>query len=301
MRKLSLFSVTLLIVAIAFASGCAKRQLTKSESDRINAIEAKIAKAMEMGAKECDPKKLAQAIAALDHAKHELTERYAEGSVEEMETAEKIADELLANTQVCWDAKQKRVPTVSFTANPPMVDKGNCSTLSWTSTDATEASIDNAVGEVAMSGSRDVCPPQTTTYTISVAGPGGSITSSVTVNITPSMTSAVLSEFVIFFDFDKSFIREDAKPVLEKLGTYLKGHKDVKILIEGHCDERGTNEYNFALGERRSQAAKNYLTDLGVDGSRLKTISYGEERPADPGHEEEAWAKNRRDQFVEEK
>lgn len=301
MRKLSLFSVTLLIVAIVFAAGCAKRQLTKSESDRINAIEAKIAKAREMGAKECEPKELAQAIAALDHARYELIERYAEGSLEEMETAEKIAGELLANTQVCWDAKQKRTPTVSFTANPPMVEKGTCSTLSWTYTDATEASIDNAIGEVATGGSRDVCPLQTTTYTISVTGPGGSITSSATVNVTPSMTSAALSEFVIYFDFDKSIIREDAKPVLEKLATYLKGQKGVDILIEGHCDERGTNEYNFALGERRSQAAKNYLTDLGVDGSRIKTNSYGEERPANSGHDEEAWAKNRRDQFVEEK
>ncbi|RMG56726.1 MAG: peptidoglycan-associated lipoprotein Pal [Deltaproteobacteria bacterium] len=101
----------------------------------------------------------------------------------------------------------------------------------------------------------------------------------------------------IHFDFDKYFIRDDAKPILEKLGKYLLENPSVKVLIEGHCDERGTNEYNMALGEKRAQAAKNYLVGLGVSPDRIDTISYGEERPLDPRHNEEAWAKNRRAHF----
>ncbi len=113
---------------------------------------------------------------------------------------------------------------------------------------------------------------------------------------------AVAQEEVTFedihFDFDKYFIRDDAKPILEKLAEYLLKNPSVRLLIEGHCDERGTNEYNMALGEKRAQAAKDYLVNLGVSPSRIDTISYGEERPLDPRHNEEAWAKNRRDHFV---
>jgi peptidoglycan-associated lipoprotein len=102
----------------------------------------------------------------------------------------------------------------------------------------------------------------------------------------------------IHFDYDKSFIRNDAKPALQAVAEYLKKNPGEKLQIEGHCDERGTSEYNIALGQRRADSAMKYLVNLGVDGSRLSTISYGEENPADPGHDEAAWAKNRRAVFV---
>ena len=102
----------------------------------------------------------------------------------------------------------------------------------------------------------------------------------------------------IHFDFDKSFIREDAKPVLQKVAEYLKKNPGASLLIEGHCDERGTAEYNIALGERRAASAKSYLVSLGVKGGGLSTVSFGEEKPVDPGHNEEAWAKNRRAHIV---
>lgn len=102
----------------------------------------------------------------------------------------------------------------------------------------------------------------------------------------------------VHFDFDKSNIREDAKPILQEVAAYLKKNRDAKILIEGHCDERGTSEYNMALGDRRAHSVKKYLTALGVEPGRLSTISYGKERPLDPGHDEGAWAKNRRAVFV---
>jgi peptidoglycan-associated lipoprotein len=102
----------------------------------------------------------------------------------------------------------------------------------------------------------------------------------------------------IHFDFDKYNIRPEDAEILKENATLLMKYPAVKIQIEGHCDERGTVEYNLALGERRANSAKRYLSSLGVTGDRISTISYGEEKPLDPGHNEEAWAKNRRDHFI---
>lgn len=102
----------------------------------------------------------------------------------------------------------------------------------------------------------------------------------------------------IYFDFDKSNIRPDAREVLKANADYFLKNSAAAIIVEGNCDERGTAEYNMALGQRRAQEAKKYLVNLGVKGSAIKTISYGKERPVDPGHDEQAWAKNRRAHFV---
>lgn len=102
----------------------------------------------------------------------------------------------------------------------------------------------------------------------------------------------------IFFEFDKSNISPDAREILKANADFLLKNGNSKVVIEGHCDERGTAEYNMALGQRRAQETKNYLVNLGIKEPRIKTISYGEERPFDPGHNEDAWAKNRRAHFV---
>ncbi len=101
----------------------------------------------------------------------------------------------------------------------------------------------------------------------------------------------------IYFDFDKYNIRADQQPKLKALADYLKNNPTISILIEGYCDERGTDEYNLVLGEQRALSTRNFLIGLGISPNRLYTISYGEENPADPGHNEEAWAKNRRCEF----
>jgi len=103
---------------------------------------------------------------------------------------------------------------------------------------------------------------------------------------------------MVHFDFDKYDIREDAKPILAANAAWLKKWTSVKILIEGHCDERGTEEYNLALGEKRAKAVFDYLVSLGISPDRMRIISYGKSQPLDPGHNEEAWAKNRRAQFT---
>jgi peptidoglycan-associated lipoprotein len=102
----------------------------------------------------------------------------------------------------------------------------------------------------------------------------------------------------IHFEFDQYRILDRDVPTLERISGWLKDHPDSGVLIEGHCDERGTNEYNMALGEQRALAARRYLVGLGIDSDRLHTISYGEERPIALGHNEEAWAQNRRAHFA---
>jgi len=111
---------------------------------------------------------------------------------------------------------------------------------------------------------------------------------------------AARQEFVnenIYFGFDDSSLTKKARQILAEKAEWLRKHSDVEVVIEGHCDERGTKEYNMALGQRRAQSIKNYLINAGIDSSRLATISYGEERPVDPRHNEMAWAKNRRGVF----
>jgi peptidoglycan-associated lipoprotein len=103
----------------------------------------------------------------------------------------------------------------------------------------------------------------------------------------------------IYFDFDRYNLREDAKADLKKNIAVMQQDEDLKITIEGHCDERGTVEYNLALGERRAKSARDYMVSMGVKANRISTISYGKERPIAFGHDEDAWAKNRRDDFVE--
>lgn len=102
----------------------------------------------------------------------------------------------------------------------------------------------------------------------------------------------------VFFDFDKSNLRPEARETLTKQAAWLSKFPGVRVVIEGHCDERGTREYNLALGERRANSVKDYLVALGINPARLKTISYGKERPAAIGHNETAWAQNRRGVMV---
>jgi peptidoglycan-associated lipoprotein len=114
-----------------------------------------------------------------------------------------------------------------------------------------------------------------------------------------AVTEEKMSQFDdVRFDFDKSEVKEDGRKTCGVVADYLKKHSQAKMLIEGHCDERGTAEYNLALGERRATAVMTYLVSLGVPKAALSTVSFGKEKPLDPGHNDEAWAKNRRAHFV---
>ena len=138
-----------------------------------------------------------------------------------------------------------------------------------------------------------------TVVTIETPPPAPHPTPRVTDDITAKSLSEISSYLKpAFFDYDKSDIRADARDVLAANATWLKKYSNVQFTIEGHCDERGTSQYNLALGDRRANASKDYLASLGVDASRIKTVSYGKERPFATGHDEESWQKNRRAHFV---
>ena len=114
----------------------------------------------------------------------------------------------------------------------------------------------------------------------------------------PVMAAPAFMTERIFFDYDKSALKMEAQALLKKKAEWLKSTPNAKLTIEGNCDERGTAEYNMALGERRAQAAKKFLVDLGIYAKRMTTISYGKERPIDPAHNAAAWTQNRNDGFV---
>jgi peptidoglycan-associated lipoprotein len=201
-------------------------------------------------------------------------------------------------------------PTVKLQADPGTVEKGDPSTLSWTSTDATQLSISPDIGTVTAQGSTKVTPSASTTYTITATGPGGSTTDRATVNVAtaaPSTAEPTMDELIArnvkdaFFDFNKADIRSDARDALAKTAEFLRSYPQLRFTIEGHCDERGSTEYNLALGDRRASATKNYLISLGISADRINTVSFGKEKPFCMQTTEDCYQQNRRGHFVKSK
>jgi peptidoglycan-associated lipoprotein len=211
-------------------------------------------------------------------------------------------------------------PTVAaFSAEPTTIQRGQSSTLRWEVTgNVTSVSIDQGVGTVQNNGNRRVSPSDSITYTLTATGPGGSSTGTATVNVSappppppppPPPTPKVPFDSRLasdvqdaFFDYDKTDIRSDARDALTNdaaaLKAILNDFPNSSIVIEGHCDERGSAEYNLGLGDRRASAAKEFLQGLGVPADRLKTISYGKERPQCTEQNDACWQKNRRVHFA---
>jgi peptidoglycan-associated lipoprotein len=199
-------------------------------------------------------------------------------------------------------------PTAQITGTPNVITAGNSVSLNWSTTNATSASI-TGLGDVPTSGIRTVTPPSSTVYTLTAKGPGGSTSASVRITVNPlppqappprSLTAE--EEFRanvqdIFFDYDKASVRPEAMTTLTQDAAYFNSHPNLKIVIGGYCDERGSAEYNVALGEDRAQAAKKALVNDGVDASRLRVVSYGKEKPFCTESTEECWQKNRRAGF----
>jgi len=200
-------------------------------------------------------------------------------------------------------------PTATLTATPTVVSAGDQVQLAWRTTDATSISIDG-IGDVPSVGVKTVTPTTSTTYHLVARGEGGSADASarVTVNAppaieTPSTTMSEEQEFKahvqdIFYDYDNYDIRTDAQSTLAKDADYLLQHPNIKIVIGGYCDERGSNEYNLVLGQNRAQAAKTALVTAGVAADRIRVISYGKEKPFCTDSNEECWQLNRRAGFT---
>jgi len=203
-------------------------------------------------------------------------------------------------------------PTASLSANPNTLNPGQSTTLSWQTSNASDVSIDG-IGPVDMSGSRQVTPADSTTYHLVAKGTGGTqdATARVTVNAAPAPppeTSNATEEELfaqnvkdVYFEYDKYDIRGADQRVIQGDASFLQQHPNIRITVEGHCDERGSTEYNLALGANRADAVKNALIQAGLAGDRVKTISYGKEKPFCSESNESCWQQNRRGHFVYEK
>jgi peptidoglycan-associated lipoprotein len=200
-------------------------------------------------------------------------------------------------------------PTAQISATPSSISAGDQVVLSWRTSDATTASIDG-IGDVPTSGVRNVTPTASTSYHLVAHGEGGTAdaTARVTVNappavVVPTNTMSSEEEFKanvqdIFFDYDTSYIRTDSQSTLSRDASYLASHPDIKIVIGGYCDERGSNEYNIGLGQGRADATKNALVTAGVAANRIRVISFGKEKPFCTESTEECWQQNRRTGFT---
>jgi len=204
----------------------------------------------------------------------------------------------------------KPQPTVTLSANPDSINRGDSSTLSWTSTNATQLTIAPGIGTVNAEGSSAVTPSDSTTYTITANGPGGSANATARVNVSvppppvqkapePDLNELFMKEVRdAYFDFNKADIRPDAREALTKTGEFLRNYPQIRVTVEGHCDERGSTEYNLALGDRRAGAVKQYLVSLGISADRISTVSFGKEKPFCTQSNETCWQQNRRGHFV---
>ena len=199
-------------------------------------------------------------------------------------------------------------PTASISVDPNSIQKGQSATLSWQTTNATDVSIDG-IGAVQPSGSQQVSPTDSTTYHLTAKGAGGTTDATTRITVTqapppPAATSVTEEELFaqsvkdVYFDYDKSDIRPDQQSSIQADIAFLNQHGSINVLIEGHCDERGSTEYNLALGDKRANSVKSALTAGGVNASRIKTISYGKEKPFCTESNEACWQQNRRGHFV---
>src|SRR3954462_14768667 len=200
-------------------------------------------------------------------------------------------------------------PSTSISANPTTIERGQSTRLTWNTENSTDVSIDG-IGKVDPNGSQDVKPEQSTNYKLTAKGPGGTqeSTARVTVsepapvqNTQPTLTDEqwwTQSVKDVFFDYDSAAIRSDAQSTIQNNAAALNSKPNLKFTIEGHCDERGSTEYNLTLGDERANAVKQALVQAGVNASRINTTSYGKEKPACTESTEACWEQNRRGQLA---
>jgi peptidoglycan-associated lipoprotein len=200
-------------------------------------------------------------------------------------------------------------PTASLAASPDVIHPGQSATLTWQTQNANDVIIEG-VGPVNPSGTHTVSPNASTTYTLIAKGPGGTKDASarITVNVPPVQSTAtpgpseadLFAKNVkdVFFDFDKANIRPTEVSSASADASFLEQHRSIRVTIEGHCDDRGSEEYNIALGQSRANSLKEDLLRSGVDAARIQTISYGKERPFCTAEDEACWQENRRDHIV---
>jgi len=197
--------------------------------------------------------------------------------------------------------------------NPSTIQAGQSASLTWQTSDATDVSIDG-IGAVQPNGSQSVSPSESTTYHLAAKGSGGTQEATARLTVTPASapppppTTNVTDEQLfsqnvkdVYFDYDKADVRGDQQSSVQADAQFFGQHSNMNFTVEGHCDERGSTEYNLALGDQRASAVKSALTAAGVNASRIKTISYGKEKPFCTESNEACWQQNRRGHLVYQK
>ena len=217
-------------------------------------------------------------------------------------------------------AESSKPVIAEFTAEPSSIERGQTAQLRWSVTGATEVTINRGIGTVPATGTRSVNPTETTSWTLTANGPGGTITANATLSVTapaPPVNTAPVTNTGnkgtpesriqsdlqdILFDYDSNNLRDDSRAILqadaEALKRILTDFPTATIYVEGHCDERGSAEYNLGLGDRRATATREFLAQQGVPQDRLKTISFGKERPVCTEATEGCFQRNRRAHFA---
>jgi outer membrane protein OmpA-like peptidoglycan-associated protein len=307
MRNRHLILLLSILLATFLVAGCGTtRMATKGETDQFNAISGKIAQAENMtpkGAKECAPKELAVAQANLDGARHETTESW-ETAASYISKADKSADALLAKTKAC------QPPLLKFTANPEEVAPGKCSTLTWSSQNVQKGEIDQGVGAVAASGSKEVCPAETTSYTMTATGTGGTVYESAIVTVAapappPAAAAPVVAPVVapkpaeevtlhVNFDTNKYTIRPVDRAELQKAVDFAKKNPDAKFHVVGYTDSRGSAKLNQKLSENRAESVKKYLVGEEIAPERITSEGKGAADPVGDNKTKEGQFQNRR-------
>lgn len=201
-------------------------------------------------------------------------------------------------------------PTAAISASPGSIQQGQSTTLTWQTANANDITI-SGLGTVPASGSRTVAPGITTTYQLVAKGPGGSQDATASVTVTAATSQVVPPQHQltdeelflqsmkdVYFDFDKSDIRTNERSVAENDAGFLAKHPNLRFVVQGHCDDRGSEEYNLALGESRARSIREALIAEGISADRIKTVSYGKEQPFCKEEDEACWQQNRRDHFV---
>jgi peptidoglycan-associated lipoprotein len=206
-------------------------------------------------------------------------------------------------------------PTASLTADPLAIDLGQSVVLNWRTTDATAVSIDG-IGKVNANGTQTVSPSTSTNFHLTATGDGGTTEANVRVTVRVAVAPTIPAEAAetaaadmgseevfhqnvadIFFDYDSYTLRPEGEESATKAASYLAAHTNIRLVIGGYCDDRGSAEYNLALGENRANAAKTALVNAGVAASRIRVVSYGKEKQFCTDETEECWQQNRRAQF----
>ena len=200
-------------------------------------------------------------------------------------------------------------PTASISANPSSLEKGGSTQLTWRTENANDVSIEG-IGAVDSNGSKTVSPSESTSYRVVARGPGGSQDAVARVTVTeppppPSPAPSLSDEQWwaqnvqdVYFDYDSHNIRADAQQAVANTALALKSKPNLNFTVEGHCDSRGSTEYNIVLGDERARAVKDALVAAGVNASRIQTTSFGKEKPFCSEETEACWQQNRRGHFV---